>query len=92
MTDNATKPTRTRPPLPMILAALAAVACVACCALPLLLAAGALSGAGWAITGQWLPALTVLLIGASGSLWWVMRRRRHLSGCPGGASWSCAKS
>lgn len=74
---------RTRRRLPTALAGLGAVACVACCALPLLLAAGALSGAGWAITGQWLPAV-VGLLGASAAVMWWFFRRRHQQGCAGG--------
>ena len=38
------------------LTGLAGTACLACCAVPALLAAGVLSGAGWAIAGRWMPA------------------------------------
>ena len=82
---------RTRRRLPTALAGLGAVACVACCALPLLLAAGALSGAGWVITGRWLPAVAGLLIASAAVLWWTFRRRRHQQGCSGGAGCSCAR-
>ena len=74
---------RTRWRLPTALAGLGAVACVACCALPLLLAAGAFSGAGWVITGRWLPAVAGLLIASAAVLWWTFRRRRHQQGCSG---------
>lgn len=83
---------RTRRRLPLALAGLAAVACVACCALPLLLAAGAVSGVGWAMTGRWLPALAVLLIASAGVLWWSARRRRHQGGCAGGEGCSCGQT
>ena len=83
--SSTTTSVRTRRRLPVALAGLAAVACVACCALPLLLAAGAVSGAGWAITGRWLPAVAVLLIASAGVLWWSARRHRHQGGCAGGA-------
>jgi mercuric ion transport protein len=85
-------PVRSRRRLPVALAGLAAIACVACCALPLLLAAGAVSGAGWAITGQWLPALAALLIASAGVLWWSARRHRHQSGCAGGEGCSCGQT
>ena len=83
---------RTRRRLPAALAALAAVACVACCALALLLAAGAVSGVGWAITGRWLPAIAVLLIASAGVLWWSARRHRHQGGCAGGEGCSCGQT
>ena len=92
MTSKLTNPAGTRRRLPTVLAGLAAAACVACCALPLLLAAGALSGVGWGITGQWLPALAVLLIASAGVLWWTSRRRRHRDGCSVGAGCSCGRS
>ncbi len=92
MSSNVTDRASARRRLPTVLAGLAAVACVACCALPLLLAAEALSGVGWGITGQWLPALAVLLIASAGVLWWTSRRRRHRDGCSGGAGCSCGRS
>jgi hypothetical protein len=51
-------------------------------------AAGALSGAGWAITGQWLPAIAGLLLASAVVMWWVLRQR-HQEGCDGGAGCSC---
>ena len=59
----------------------------ACCALPLLLAAGVLSGIGWAVTGQWMPAIAAWLIAAAAILWWSAHR--HARGCSGGAGCSC---
>jgi mercuric ion transport protein len=55
---------------------------VACCALPLLLAAGALSGVGWAITGRWLPAVAGLLIASAGVLWWLLLSAAMRRPCP----------
>jgi hypothetical protein len=54
--------TRWNARLPRGLAGLAAVACLACCAVPALLVAGILAGAGWATTGRWLPAVAVGLL------------------------------
>jgi hypothetical protein len=51
------------------------------CALPLLLAAGVLSGAGWVVTGRRLPAIAALLIASDAALWWSARRHHHLAGC-----------
>jgi mercuric ion transport protein len=74
---------RVRRLLPPGLAGLAGLACVACCALPVLLAAGVLSGAGWAVAGAWMPGLAVVLAASAGALWWV-GRWRHRAGCSGG--------
>ena len=82
---------RTRRHLPTALAGLAAVACIACCALPLLLAAGAVSGVGCAVTGRWLPTIAVLLIASAAVLWWSARRHRHQGGGPGGDGCSCGQ-
>jgi hypothetical protein len=92
MTASPTNSVRTRRRLPAALAGLAAVACVACCALPLLLAAGTVSGVGWAVTGRWLPAIGVLSIVAPGVLWWSARRHRHRGGCAGGQGCSCGQT
>ena len=79
--------TRWKARLPHGLAGLAAVACLACCAVPALLAAGILAGAGWATTGGWLPAVTVGLLVAGLGTWYLTRRRgcRTSRGCQGGA-------
>jgi hypothetical protein len=77
------KPERRRRVLPTGLTGLAGVACAACCAIPLLLAAAVLGGAGWAAFGRVLPGVTVVLAAAAGAWWWATRRR-HASGCAGG--------
>ena len=51
----------TRRRVPTGLAGLAGTACLATCAIPLLLNVGVLSGAGWAVAGQWMPGLAVSL-------------------------------
>ncbi|MEV0804881.1 MerR family transcriptional regulator [Micromonospora sp. NPDC050200] len=74
--------------LPSGLTGLAGAACLGCCAIPLLLAADILSGAGWAALGRWMPGLTVALAAASGAAWWWARRhtrrdRRRPAGLAG---------
>jgi mercuric ion transport protein len=81
---------RARRVLPSGLASLAGLACAACCAIPLLLAAGVISGAGWAAAGAWMPGIAVALAALASGAWWWVRRRRHHSGCAGGASCACA--
>jgi mercuric ion transport protein len=70
--------------LPSGLTGLAGVACAACCVIPMLFAAGILSGAGWAAAGAWMPGLTVVLAVAAVGAWWWVSRRRHRAGCAGG--------
>lgn len=79
---------RARRVLPSSLTSLAGLACVACCAIPLLLAAGVLSGAGWAAAGRWMPGVAVALAAAAGAAWWWARRRRHRARC-GGSGCAC---
>jgi mercuric ion transport protein len=67
--DNA-PPTRSK-----VSGALAALACAAGCALPLLIAAGVLTGAGAAIVQQTLLAVTAGLVVAGLGMWWLHRRR-----------------
>ncbi len=72
--------------LPGSLSGLTGLACALCCAIPLLLAAGILGGAGWAWFGQILPGVTVALAALTGLAFWRMRRRpAHSTGCAGGA-------
>jgi mercuric ion transport protein len=80
---------RARRILPAGLSSLAGLACAACCAIPLLVAAGVLSGVGWAAVGVWLPGIAVALAALAGGAWWWARRRRHHTGCAGGERCAC---
>jgi hypothetical protein len=75
---------RTRRLLPTSLTGLAGAACAACCLIPALLAAGMLSGAGWAAAGAWMPGVAIVLAGLAVSAWWWTSRRRHRTSCAGG--------
>jgi mercuric ion transport protein len=83
---------RARAVLPSGLTGMAGLACAACCAIPVLLAAGVLSGAGWAAAGAWMPGIAVALIALAAGAWWWVSRRRHGGGCDGGTSCDCATS
>ncbi|BCJ47532.1 hypothetical protein GCM10010168_18900 [Actinoplanes ianthinogenes] len=71
------------------LTGLAGLACAACCVIPMLLAAGVVSGAGWAVAVDWMPGVAVALAAAAGGAWWWASRRRHRTGC-GGGDCACA--
>jgi hypothetical protein len=71
---------RTRRLLPTGLTGLAGAACAACCLIPVLLAAGLLSGAGWAAAGAWMPGIAIVLAGSAGAAWWWTSRRCHRTG------------
>ena len=60
---------------------LAALACAACCALPLLIAAGVLTGAGAAILEKTLLAVSAGLVVLALGMWWLHRRRNAQRGC-----------
>ncbi|NES14991.1 MULTISPECIES: hypothetical protein [Micromonospora] len=76
--------------LPTGLGGLTGLACALCCAVPLLLTAGVLGGAGWAWFGRVLPGIAVALAAATALAWWWARRRpAHATGCAAGAC-SCA--
>jgi hypothetical protein len=78
--------------LPGGLTGVAGLACAACCAVPLLLAAGVLSGAGWAAAGRILPGIAVATTAAAaGAWWWAGRRRRHRRGCAAGGGCDCGE-
>ena len=65
-----------RPPIrSKVMGALAALACAACCALPFLIAAGVLTGAGAAIVENVLLGAAGLLLAAGAGAWWLHRRR-----------------
>ena len=82
----------TRPPTrSKVTGTLAALACAACCALPLLIAAGILTGAGAAILEKTLIAGAAILGAAALGMWWLHRRRsarRAVTGC-GSAGCDC---
>jgi hypothetical protein len=49
---------------------------------PALLAAGVLSGAGWAVAGHWLPGVAIALVAVTGLVWWwATRQPTHNTGC-----------
>ena len=81
---NAELPTRSK-----ITAGLAALACAVCCALPFLIAAGLLTGAGAALAQNLLLAAAGVLIAAAGLMWWLHRRRMARKAAAAGAS-GCA--
>jgi mercuric ion transport protein len=90
---------RARRVLPSGLASLAGLACAACCVIPLLLAGGVLSGAGWAAVGAWIPGIAVALAALAGAAWWWRRRHSHHqascageAGGAGGAGCACGGS
>jgi Flp pilus assembly protein TadB len=79
-------PARTTPSIPVVIdnapprrskvaGAVAALACAACCALPLLIAAGVLTGSGAAILAKTLYAVAVALVTVALGMWWLHRRR-----------------
>jgi hypothetical protein len=87
--DNA-PPTRSK-----VAGILAGVACAACCAIPLLIAAGVLTGAGAAIMEKTLYAVAAGFVVLALSMWWLHRRNSArkaaavgAGGCAGG-SCSC---
>lgn len=80
--DN-TPPTRSK-----VTGALAALACAAC-AIPLLIAAGILTGAGAAILQKTLLAVAAGLVAAALGVWWLHRRRSARRAAATGASCGC---
>ncbi len=81
---------RTRRGLPSGLTGLAGLACAACCAIPLLLAAGVFSGAGWAAASAWMPGIAIALAALAAGTWWWASRRSHDGGCSGGNGCRCS--
>jgi hypothetical protein len=79
-----------------VTAGLAALACAACCALPFLLAAGVLTGAGAAVARKGLLVTSATLLTIAGAMWYLGRRRPARTARPaatgdgGCASGSCA--
>ena len=68
--DNA-PPTRSK-----VTGGLAALACAACCAIPLLITAGVLTGAGAAILERALVAVAAGLAVLALGMWWLHRRHQ----------------
>lgn len=58
-----------------VAAGLALLACVGCCALPYLIVAGVLTGAGAALVQQTLIAVAIGLGVLALALWWLHRRQ-----------------
>ena len=83
-------PVDTAPPTrSKVAGALAALACAACCALPFLIAAGVLTGAGAAIAQKTLLAVAAGLVAAALGMWWLHHRRSARRVAPAGTS-GCA--
>ncbi|MFI7025113.1 hypothetical protein ACIBMZ_20590 [Micromonospora sp. NPDC049900] len=59
---------------------LAVLACAACCAIPLLIAAGIITGAGAAILEKSLLAGAAGLATLAVTIWWLHRRRAAAAG------------
>ncbi|WP_327000511.1 hypothetical protein OHA72_36000 [Dactylosporangium sp. NBC_01737] len=88
---TTTPPVDTMPPTrSKVTGGLAALACAACCAIPLLIAAGVLTGAGAAILEKTLLAVSAELAVLALGMWWLHRRRNAQRaatagcGCGGG--------
>ncbi|MEV4509075.1 hypothetical protein AB0K00_08995 [Dactylosporangium sp. NPDC049525] len=81
--DN-TPPTQSK-----VTGGLAALACAACCALPLLIAAGVLTGAGAAILEKTLLAVSAGLAVLALGMWWLHRRRTARLAAVAGAGCGC---
>ena len=78
--------------LPGSLGGLTGLACALCCTIPLLLTAGILGGAGWAVLGEILPGIALALAALTAlAWWWTKRRTAHAAGCAGGTC-SCSES
>jgi hypothetical protein len=85
---DTSPPTRTK-----VTAGLAALACAACCALPFLIAAGVLTGAGAAVAEKGLLITSAVLLTGAGVMWFLKRRRdarKAAAGESGCASGNCA--
>ena len=82
---------RLRANAPSGLAALGISGCVLCCALPLLLAAGVVTGSAAAMLADWLPGVAAALVAAAALTWWWTSRGDRCASCgdssnnPGGA-------
>lgn len=95
--ETAATPDNAPPTSSKVSAGLAALACAACCAIPLLIAAGILTGAGAAILQKTLIAVAGVLAAAAAGLWWLHQRRTARRTAPAGqagraASCGCASN
>ncbi|MDX6740697.1 hypothetical protein [Actinocorallia sp. A-T 12471] len=73
------------------LGVLAGLACAACCALPVLIGAGVLTGAGAAVLAERMPLIAVVLAVTAVVAFSVAARRRKAGcGCGKRAACSCA--
>jgi mercuric ion transport protein len=81
--DN-TPPTRSK-----VTGGLAALACAACCAIPLLVTAGVLTGAGAAVLEQTFLAVAAALAVVALGMWWLHRRRLARRAAAEGAGCGC---
>ncbi len=80
-------PVDTKPPTrSKVSAGLAALACTVSCAVPLLIAAGVLTGAGAVLLQHTLFGVAAVLFAAALGMWWLHRRRSNrLAATPGDA-------
>ena len=60
--------------------------CAACCALPFLIAAGVLTGAGAALLANAPLAVSARLVAAALGMWWLHRRRSQRTAAAAGSS------
>lgn len=86
---HATRVNNTPPTRSGVTAGLGALACAACCALPLLITAGILTGAGAALAENVLLAVSGVLFAAAAGMWWLHRRRSARKAAAGGTG-GCA--
>jgi hypothetical protein len=103
MSQPLPSPTRTGHPTPVMVdntpprrskvtGGLAALACAACCALPVLIAAGVLTGAGAALLEKALLAVAAGLATLALGMWWLHRRRSAQRAAAAGAGCGCGGS
>ena len=71
---------------------LAALACAACCAIPLLIAAGIVTGASAAILEKTFLAVAVGLAVAALGMWWLHRRRSARLAAAAGTICGCGRA
>jgi hypothetical protein len=89
--QHATSPVDNMPPTrSKVTGGLAALACAGCCAIPLLIAAGVLTGTGAVILKKTLLAVSAGLVVLALGMWWLHRRRNaQHAATAGGANCGC---